>query len=554
MPRSEWEKHWQATRRPIADLALYSEQLLAIINEVRAADSLSPEAFQRIVRQHPYQGKLTFNKTQLVLAFRQFCADGVLPFERQTLRRLRMKPTRTISGVAPVTVLTKPAPCPGHCIFCPQVEGQPKSYLPDEPGAARAASFSFDPWAQTAGRIGTFQEMGHNTDKIELLILGGSWSAYPADYQEWFIRRCLDAMNGRDSHSLQEAQRVNETADHRNIGLVIETRPDMINPAEIRRLRELGVTKVQLGVQSLDDRILGMNKRGHTLAQTRTAMGMLRRAGFKIVVHWMPNLNGATLDSDRADFRRLWDDPALRPDELKIYPTALLEGTELFDLWQSGAYSPYSDPDLVALVADCKSTVPPYCRINRVMRDIPACNIVAGSKKSNLRQIVQRSMAADGTRCQCIRCQEIRGRPVDWDQLRLAPLIYQTEGTVEHLVRFLTAGDKLAGFMRLSLPDQSMMPFLPDLGGHAMIRELHVYGPALSIGDESGGEAQHIGLGQRLLDQAIELTRAAGLNRLAVISAIGTRDYYRKHGFELAGGGLYMTRPVQAELPPGVDQ
>jgi elongator complex protein 3 len=542
MSRQEWEAHWAATRRPLEDLDQHREQLLAIIQEIRAADDLEPEDFNHIVRRHPFRGKQTFSKNQLVRAYRQFCADGRLLFERDTLRKLQMKPIRTISGVAPVTVLTRPAPCPGRCIFCPEVEGQPKSYLPDEPGAARAATFDFDPYKQTAGRIATFEELGHSAEKVELLILGGSWSAYPADYQEWFIRRCLDAMNGREAKSLSEAQAINETAPHRNVGLVIETRPDMITPDEIRRLRQLGVTKVQLGVQSLDDRLLSLNRRGHTVADTRMAIRLLRLAGFKIAVHWMPNLYGATPESDRADFRRLWLDPALRPDELKIYPTALLQGTELYALWQSGRYTPYAESTLVQLVADCKLMVQPYCRINRVMRDIPAHNIVEGSTKSNLRQIVQRRLAQEGKKCACIRCSEVRGRQVEPDQLRLDDLTYSTDATEEHLLRFRTPGDKLAGFLRLSLPNPDQTSVPAELLGHAIIREVHVYGPALAISADSEGEAQHVGLGEQLIQEALQVAHSAGYTRLAVIAAIGTRQYYRRHGFEL--GELYMSRPT----------
>ena len=544
-PRSEREKHWQATRRPLQNLSPYHAQLMAIIQEIRAAGSLSHQEFQRIVRKHPYNGKYTFNKSQIVLAYRRFCADGQLPSERQTLRKLQIKPTRTISGVAPVTVLTRPAPCPGRCIFCPEVEGQPKSYLPDEPGAARAASFNFDPHAQTAGRIHTFEALGHSAEKVELLILGGSWSAYPAHYQEWFIRRCLEAINGRKATSLAEAQQINESAPHRNVGLSIETRPDMITPAEIIRLRRLGVTKVQLGLQSLDDRILALNQRGHTVDQTRRAMRLLRLAGFKIAVHWMPNLYGATPESDRADFARLWDDPALRPDELKIYPTALLAGTELYQLWQAAQYAPYPEPDLIELVADCKAMVQPYCRINRVMRDIPAGNIIAGSTKSNLRQIVQQRMAKQGVLCRCIRCREIRGRQVSLGELQLSELAYATDATQERLLHLSTPKNKLAGFLRLSLPAAGVRPVTPELEGHAIIRQVHVYGPALAIsvpGQDSTGEAQHLGLGEQLIRRAVHIARSEGYGRLAVIAAVGTRNYYRKHNFEL--GNLYMSRPL----------
>ncbi len=542
--RKEWDAHWLATRRPGEDMSEHDEQFLAIIAEIEAADSLSSEDYNHLVRQHPYAGKQTFSKNQLIRAYRRLCAEGRLAFNRDLLRKMQMKPIRTISGVAPVTVLTAPFPCPGTCIFCPEVEGQPKSYLPDEPGAARAASFEFDPFAQTAGRIATFEELGHSAEKVELLILGGSWSAYRPDYQEWFIRRCLDAMNGQESTSLAEAQRLNETAAHRNVGLVIETRPDMITREEILRLRRLGVTKVQLGVQSLNDQILALNRRGHDTDQTRTAMRLLRSAGFKIAVHWMPNLLGATPESDRDDFRRWWDDLDLRPDEMKIYPTALLAGTELYGIWQVGDYAPYNEADLIDLVADCKVMVEPYCRINRVMRDIPAHNIVAGSTKSNLRQIVQRKLELEGRQCRCIRCSEIRGRQVARENLNLDVLVYRSGVGEEHLLRFLTPENKLAAFLRLSLPYPDREPIVEELDGHALIREVHVYGPSLSISATSEGDAQHIGLGAELIERAIQLAHSAGYHRISVIAAIGTRDYYRRLDFEL--GELYMSRSTEA--------
>jgi elongator complex protein 3 len=543
MSRSEWEQHWLATRHPLDDLSPYRDQLMAIIQQVRRARSLTAEEMSQIVRRHPYEGRRTFNKNQLVRAYRGFCEEGVLPFERDTLRKLQRKPIRTASGVAPVTVLTEPFPCPGNCIFCPDVQGQPKSYLPDEPGAARAASFCFDPFAQTAGRIATFEALGHNAEKVELLILGGSWSAYPPDYQEWFIRRCLDAMNGREASTLSQAQADNEIALHRNVGLVVETRPDMITPAEIVRLRRLGVTKVQLGVQSLDDRILTLNRRDHSVADTQQALRLLRLGGFKIVVHWMPNLYGATPDSDRKDFQRLWDDPALRPDELKIYPTALLEGTDLYRLWQAGDYAPYPEDVLIDLVADCKTLVPPYCRINRIMRDIPAGNIVAGTTKSNLRQIAQRRLQGQGRRCRCLRCSEIRGRDFQREQLELDDLVYRTDATQEHFLRFLTPDQRTAGLLRLSLPAPEGTIIL-ELAGHAMIREVHVYGPALAINSASQGEAQHRGLGEELIERATEIAQHAGFRQMAVIAAIGTRDYYRRFGFALSETELYMTRSI----------
>jgi elongator complex protein 3 len=414
----------------------------------------------------------------------------------------------------------------------------PKSYVPDEPGSLRALQNEFDPFRQTASRLHSLRQVGHSTDKIELLILGGTWSAYPRDYQTWFVQRCLDAMNGCNSASLAEAQQLNESAAHRNVGLVIETRPDAISPREVIHLRQLGVTKVQLGLQSLDDRILALNKRGHTVAEMRQAVRLLRGAGFKIVLHWMANLYGDTLASDYEDFQRLWRDPAIRPDELKIYPNSLLKETELYGYYQRGLYQPYEEADLVALIARCKTHVPRYCRINRVFRDIPSPNIVAGNKKTNLRQLVQEHMRQQGMVCQCLRCREVRGQEVASGQLRLDVLSYDTDINRELFLSFVTPDDKVAGFLRLSLPNSPAVVPIAEIQEAAMIRELHVYGPALGLGSGSAGEAQHLGLGRRLVEHARDLARAAGYPALAVISAIGTREYYRKLGFGM--GELYM--------------
>jgi elongator complex protein 3 len=291
-----------------------------ILEDVRDGVEVS-----KAIRKHPLSEGGYVGKHILIHAYRELSRSGEWPHDPAFIRQIRMKPARTLSGVTTVTVLTKPYPCPGTCIFCPTLSEMPKSYLPDEPGAMRGLYHDFDPYDQTQSRMEALEAIGHPTDKIELLILGGTWSCYEGDYQEWFIQRCLDAMTRFDSASLKEAQRFNEEAPHRNVGLVIETRPDWITPDEVRRLRSLGVTKVQIGAQSLDDDILVLNKRGHTVDKTREAMSLLRAAGFKIVLHWMPNLLGSTLEMDREDFQRVWDDPGIRPDEIKIYPCQLLE-------------------------------------------------------------------------------------------------------------------------------------------------------------------------------------------------------------------------------------
>jgi elongator complex protein 3 len=323
---------------------------------------------------------------------------------------------------------------------------------------------------------------------------------------------------------------------------VVETRPDCITPEEVYRLRWLGATKVQLGVQSLDDDILVRNRRGHTLAETRHAMRLLRLAGFKIVVHWMPNLLGATPESDLEDFGRLFDDPAMRPDEMKIYPTALLPDTALYEYWQRGEYQPYDEETLTDLLVRCKTLIPTYCRVNRLMRDIPAPNIVAGVTKSNLRQIVQRRMKQEGLACRCVRCREVRGQAVDADALEFERLDYDTDAARESFLSYVTPQNRLAGFLRLSLPIPGTELSIAELDGCAVIREVHVYGPALELGARQPGTVQHAGLGTRLLDQARQVARQEGFGRLAVIAAVGTRPYYRERGFEQ--GELYMVTTV----------
>jgi elongator complex protein 3 len=403
----------------------------------------------------------------------------------------------------------------------------------------RGLHHKFDPFDQVSARLEALQAVGHPTDKIELLVLGGTWSAYRKDYQEWFILRCFDALNGVDSPTLDEAQRINETAEHRSVGLVIETRPDHIDRDELAWLRYLGTTKVQIGAQSLDNRILELNKRGHTVEETIQAVAMLRAAGFKIVLHWMPNLFGATLSSDQEDFKGLWDE--LCPDELKIYPNQLLANAELYEYWQRGDFQPYTTEELVDLIAGIKTTIPRYCRVNRVIRDIPSTNVVEGNRRTSLRQDIQAEMKKRGTRCECVRCREVRSQSVDQGELELHDLIYHAGQVQEHFISYDTEDDNLAGFLRLSLPgERAPATGMVDLEQAAIIREVHVYGQSLEVGEKKQGSAQHSGLGTALIERAEELAKDLGYKQLAVIAAVGTRQYYLKRGFKR--GELYLVK------------
>jgi elongator complex protein 3 len=522
-----------------------------ILDEIRGGNDVLGT-----LRKHPLESGGYLNKAALVAAYHQMVEAGKITADAALLERIRMKPMRTLSGVTTVTVLTKPYPCPGKCIFCPTDVRMPKSYLPDEPGAMRALEHEFDPYTQVESRIRALTNLGHPTDKIELLILGGTWSSYRRDYQEWFIKRCFDAMNGisEDRYKqepqeksatpdveLKKTQAINETSAHRNVGLVIETRPDEINQDEVKWLRYLGVTKVQMGAQSLDDHILEINKRGHDVECTRQAVALLRAAGFKIVLHWMPNLHGATPGSDRADFAKLWD--GFCPDEIKIYPNQLLANAELYEYWQRGEFKPYTTEELVDLIADIKPSIPRYCRVNRVIRDIPGNNVVEGNTRTSLRQDIHDEMKRRGTHCQCVRCREVRGKTVNLSALTLDDLVYQTGTAEEHFISYVTPEDGLAGFIRLSLPGkESPATGLPDLDGAALIREVHVYGQSLPMGAEQSGAAQHVGLGTRLLEEAEKLASAHGFRRIAVIAAIGTRKYYLDRGFER--GESYLVRNI----------
>jgi elongator complex protein 3 len=509
----------------------------AILLEVAGGGELRPA-----LHRHPARGTY-LSKDFLIAEYRTMTASGELADDPALLQRLRMKPVRTLSGVATVSVLTRPYPCPGECIFCPDDSSMPKSYIADEPGALRAAQNAFDPFRQAASRLASLESVGHPTGKVELLILGGTWSAYPRDYRAEFVRRLLDALNGEDSSSLADAQRRNERAPRRNVGLVVETRPDTISAEELRHMRTLGVTKIQVGVQSLDDRILAMNRRGHASADTRRAFRLMRAAGFKIQAHWMPNLLGATPESDRVDFARLFDDPELRPDELKIYPTILVKESPLYAYYERGEYRPYSYEELLELMAAVKPVIPPYCRVNRLARDIPVHHVAAGNKRSNLREDAQRLLAARGARCRCIRCREVRGKKVARAELLLEDTAYDAGGARERFLSFVAPGDRLAGYLRLSLP-RERHPDLdwPDLRDAAIVRDLHIYGQTLPLGESRDGAAQHLGLGGGLLARAEQIARDGGFSSLAVISAIGTRDYYRERGFR--DGELYLLKQL----------
>ena len=585
------------------DPAPYRDVLCALIREIEAAslhgqEGLSRAGLDRILRRHPRDGRGFFSRSELIAGYRAFAtAEGFALDEASFVSRVQMRPVRTQSGVTPVTVLTKPFPCPGQCVFCPNDVRMPKSYLSAEPGCQRAEANGFDPYLQTFQRLRAFRAIGHPTDKAELIVLGGTFSYYPEPYRVWFIKRCFDALNdfgaGRDdcaraeadglsvatlrevvdgsrlgqpraqtynrvvSHFLRErehgsltaaferaswpalraAQADNERSRTRNVGLVLETRPDHIDLEEIIRLRRLGCTKVQLGYQSLSDHVLSVNKRGHDVAAIARATGLLRGAGFKILAHLMPNLLGATEASDLADIARLFDDPLFRPDELKLYPCSLIETAELMRHYQAGTYQPYGPEELLSVVCEALRRAPRYCRLARVIRDISSGDIVDGNRVSNLRELAERRLRAQGVQLMDIRSREIKRRSAGEAHLRVTE--YATSVSDERFIELVTEDDALLGFCRLSLPWPGRSGFdLVELHRCALVRELHVYGASLALGQAPQRDAQHRGHGTRLLAEAAQLAAANGFERLAVISAVGTRPYYRARGFQ--DGELYQ--------------
>lgn len=453
---------------------------------------------------------------------------------------LRTKPVRTISGVAVVAVMTSPHDCPhGKCLYCPGgVErGTAQSYTGREPAALRAAQCAFDPHDQVAARIRQLEAIGHPTDKIDLIIMGGTFTAREPEFQRGFAKRCFEAMNGSGTGTLEDAQSANETAAHRCIGLTVETRPDHFLAPQVDLALELGGTRVELGVQTLNDSTLVAVKRGHGSAETAAASRTARDAGMKVGYHMMPGLPGETLASDLATFEALFTDERFMPDILKIYPTLVIDGTGLHAMWKAGEYEPYSDETLVRLLADVKERLPVWVRIQRIQRDIPVQLIEAGNRKSHLRELVQWELEARGKRCRCIRCREaghnlLRGREAAG--LELITRDYRASGGREFFVSFEDPeADIMAGFARLRLPSEAA--HRPEIAGSAVIRELRTVSQQLRLSRRDAASWQHRGLGEGLVARCAEIAADAGRERLLVTSGVGAREYYRKLGFERVG-------------------
>ncbi len=620
--------------------------LVDILDQLRGANELSPDEVAKIIRSHNagIRGNAQRASKKKLLRhyfetknsrpelWRSWDIDDAL--EAKFLRCLRAKPRRTASGVATITVITKPWSCEGNCVFCPNDLRMPKSYVHNEPACQRAERNFFDPYLQVTSRLRALTQMGHITDKVELIVLGGSWTTYPDAYQRWYISRLFKALNdagqpslrategnsaanlaeqkaatlrqryanagfttdnkeldsfvqkeqqkilrGDSSYNqafhalydadprwqalaqeqdasweeLEEQQRINESAAHRCVGLVVETRPDAISAQSLNDARRLGCTKIQIGVQSTCEETLARNGRSMSASQLTQAFELLRLFGFKTHTHFMANLVGTTPEDDAADYRVFSNDPRFKPDEVKLYPCVLLGGTKLEELHKQREWSAYSPEQLQWLMTQNLMATQPYTRVSRMIRDFSAQDIIQGNRTANLRQLIEAQVARENGSIQEIRHREVGGSSFDPEELTLDVIEYDTTATMEFFLQWITPENRIVGFLRLSLPKKEVIAryrggyesagakLLPTEADDAMIREVHVYGKVERLHEAQEG-TQHLGLGRKLVARACEIAREHGRTRIFVISAVGTREYYRKLGF--ADSGLYQSKAL----------
>jgi len=469
---------------------------------------------------------------------------------RKIVELLRRRRVRTISGVSPVAIMCNVG-CPhGRCAYCPRGENAAQSYTGREPAALRAIQNSYDAYAQTKARIQQLEAIGHKAEKIELIIMGGTFNAQPKEAQEFFVKRALDAMNGEESGTLAEALKLNETAPHRAVGITFEVRPDWCKRGHVDDLLSMGATRVELGVQTLSDGIYKKVKRGHTVQDVAEATAILKDSALKVLYHMMPGLL-SNEENDINMFKQLFSDERFKPDMLKIYPFLVMPGTEMYEWWKRGEITPYSSDEAARVIAKASKFIPRWCRIMRMQRDIPAHLIAAGIKHSNLRELVEAEARRFGINCECIRCRELglkmlkEGIEPDWNSVRMNRMDYKASGGQEIFLSFdEMAHDALVGFIRLRIPNA---PHRKEITHDAaLIRELHVYGEALGIGESAygAGALQHRGFGEQLLAEAERIAREEfDKKKLVVIAGVGVKEYYRKFGYR--DDGVYVSKSLQ---------
>jgi len=527
-------------------LALIKTEEL-IIKRAYEKNAFTPKSFFKVKMEVLGELRVPIPKrSDLLAAYRNLVKKGEVEKNEYLEKLLRLHKIRTLSGVAVIAILTKPTYCPGECIYCPTEYEMPKSYLSEEPAVMRAIRSDFDPERQVSLRLEALEKTGHFTDKIEIIILGGTFTAFKKEYQKNFIWKTFDALNKKGSKKIEEATKINETTKHRCVGLTIETRPDLLDENEVIRLRNLGVTRVEIGVQSVYDDILDLVKRGHTQKEIINATKLLKDAGIKVNYHIMPNLPGSNIKKDIEMFKILFENPGYKPDQLKIYPCVVVRESELYDWWKDKKFIPYKRDELISLLMEVKKNIPKYVRISRLFRDIPSTRIEAGVKSTNLRQMVKAEMLKRELSCSCIRCREVREKLIE-EEFKKPVLFRQDYDASEGKEIFLSFEDKkrekLFAFIRLRIPSYFLKGethYISELENAAIIREIHTYGEVVPIGKRGVG-VQHRGLGKRLMKEAEKIAKGEfGVKKIAVTSGVGVRPYYRKLGYKLVG--TYMVK------------
>ena len=468
---------------------------------------------------------------------------------------LRRKVTRTISGVSVIAVMTKPYSCPQSepCAYCPGGPrfGVPQSYTGFEPAAMRGLQNLFDPFLQVRSRVEQLEAIGHSVDKVELIVMGGTFPATPIDYQRWFVKGCLDAIVGEESVSFEKAKKNAEMSGVRNVGITVETRPDWAKETHVDNMLEMGVTRVELGVQNPSDEIYGLVGRTHTVQDVVEATRIMKDAGLKIAYHLMPGLPSSNLEKDLKAFKEIFGNPDFRPDMIKIYPCLVLKGTKAYEWYREGKYEPYTNEEAANLIVEIKRIISFWVRIMRVQRDIPAPLIVAGVNRSNLRQLVQQKLREQGVRCRCIRCREVGHRmmidkvKVNSDKVEILTTKYlASEGEEIFVSAEDLENDVLIGYLRLRVPSEKAHRREVKAKPCSIVRELHVYGPMVPVGKHLAKAWQHKGYGGVLLAEAERITRDDyGLGKVLVISALGTKQYYKRFGYDY--DEVYMSKMLR---------
>ena len=519
-----------------------------IANKLNLLNELSLKHVSSVIRET--SSKYHLSKTP---KFRDIIK--YLPSDSNIRKKMMVKPIKTASGVLVITVMAKPYDCPhGRCIYCPGGKelNIPLSYTGKEPVTRLAQKFDYNPKNQIISKLEQEFSRGHNISKIELVIVGGTFPFMPHDYQTNFMKECFEALNGVDSSSLMEAQELNETSDIRCVGLTVETKPDYCKEVHVDLMLELGITRVEIGVQTLTENVYKNTNRGHTIDDVYQSFQIAKDAGYKIVAHMMPGLPGSNPQKDLEDVKKLFEDSRLKPDMLKIYPTLLLKDTGLAKLFEKGLYKPYPDEVFMNLLLEIKKTVPPWVRIMRIQREIESEDILSGYKNGNIRQILQQKLKEQGLQCNCIRCREIGIKKLaNYRDIKIMPKRIDYDSSEGKEV-FLSLEDYdnniLFGFLRLRKLAKPHRKELNEKDGNpsAVVRELHVLGQVVDIGNNNDfniNSSQHRGYGSNLLGIAEKIVKNEfGLDSLSIISAIGTRQYYKKLGYQ--ENGPYVSKEL----------